>query len=182
MKKITSALVIVALLTIFTASTVLAGIWQGYIISATIYGGQDTKIGYTKIWNDEDSLNVQFMMRGGAGWCLSEYHIHVGETLYDFPYNPGGNLQVGQFDYTAELGGCATNVVVEIPLADLEAKGILPLDEFFMAIHIVANNWITGEEETGWAVRCGDLEGQQFPGDNWAGFIRFTPDAWYLFD
>jgi hypothetical protein len=182
MKKFTLALMVATLLLAMVATSVLAGI-QGYVISATFYGGQtNNKVGFTKIWNDADSLNVFFMMRGGAGWCLTDFHVHVGTTLADFPFTPSGNLKPGQFDYKADLTGCVTSETLEIPLSDLAAMGILPGDEFFMAVHGVAFNRFTGQEETAWSVRCGDLDGQQFPDDSsWAGYIRFTSDAWYLF-
>jgi hypothetical protein len=185
MKKFTLALLAAALLTAMIATSVFAGI-QGYVIGATLYGGQTAnKVGFTRIWNDEDSLNVYFMMRGGAGWCLEEAGVHVGATLDDFPLTSnGGNLIPGHFDYKADMGGCVRDFLFEIPLADLAAKGIFPgmEDDFFMAIHAVAFNRYTGQQETGWSVRCGDLDGQQFPGPGWEGYIRFTPDAWYLFD
>jgi hypothetical protein len=180
MKRITSALLVALLLLTFVTSTVMAG----YVISATMYGGQTAnKVGFAKIWNNEDTLFVEFMMRGGAGWCLTEYHVHVGATLDDFPVNAGGNLVPGHFDYVADMGGCVRGATIEIPLADLEALGIFPGDEFFMALHAVVFNRYTGQEETSWSVRCGDLDGQQFPGDpGWEGYVRFTSDAWFLFD
>lgn len=182
MKRITSALLIVVLLLTFITSAVVAE-WQGYVISATMYGGQTAnKVGFAKIWNDADNLNVYFMMRAGAGWCISEYHVHAGLTLADFPMTSTGNLIPGHFDYKAVLGGCLNSATVQIPLADLEALGIFPGDEFYLALHSVVFNRYTGQEETSWTVRCGDLWGQQFPGDaGWEGYIRFTSDAWYLF-
>lgn len=182
MKRFTSALLIAVLVLAFMSSTVLAGI-QGYVIGATIYGGQTAdKVGFARIWNDQDTLNIFVMMRGGAGWCMEEFMVHVGATLFDFPTAANGNLIPGHFDYKPEVTGCVTSQLLEIPLADLEALGIESLDEFFMAIHLVAFNRYTGQQETGWTVRCGDLWGQQFPGDpGWEGFVRFTSDAWYLF-
>jgi hypothetical protein len=182
MKRFTSALLIAVVMLGLMATTVFA--IQGYVIGATIYGGQTAnKVGFARIWNDADSLNIEIMMRGGAGWCMSEFMVHVGATLEDFPINAGGNLIPGHFDYKPELAGdCVRGHLLEIPLADLAARGITPGDEFFMAIHIVAFNRYTGQEETGWTVRCGDLWGQQFPGDpGWEGYVRFTTDAWYLF-
>lgn len=183
MKKFTSALLIAILMLTFITSAVFAE-WQGYVISATMYGGQTAdKVGFAKIWNDEDTLFIHFMMRGGAGWCLEEYHVHAGATLDDFPMTATGNLIPGHFDYKVDLGGCEREAMLEIPLADLEALGILPQDEFFMALHAVVFNRYTGQEETSWSVRCGDLWGQQFPGEpGWEGYIRFTSDAWFLFD
>jgi hypothetical protein len=180
MKKFTLALLVATLMLAMVASTVFA--WQGYVISATLYGGQtENKVGFVKIWNDQDNLHVWFMMRAGAGWCLEEAGVHVGKTLEDFPINNGGNISPGHFDYKADdISGCVNSYEFVIPLDELD--GIQPLDEFFMAIHAVVYNRYTGQQETGWTVRCGDLWGQQFPGANWAGWVRFTPDAWYLFD
>jgi hypothetical protein len=169
MKKIFFSLLIVGMLATLFTSTVLAG----YTISATLYAGQNEVAGFVKIWNDVDNLYVQIQMKGGAGWCLNKSQVHVATSLGDIPQNKNGNPKPGQFDYKGSHG-CSNGHTYVIPLESGWRDSSIPL---FIAVHTVVTG-PDGVEETGWAVRCGNLGATQFPGANWAAYLVFTPDAW----
>jgi hypothetical protein len=146
--------------------------FAGYTISPTILAGQNINVGSVKITGNADgSLTFDFMLKGGQGYCITDAAIHVGLLLDDFPQNPGGAIP-GQFDYKYDFGGCvsAATVTISDPPGD---KG-----DIYIAVHVNVYG-PDGQQETGWVVRCGDLEGAQFPGRNWSAWISFPADAWY---
>lgn len=171
MKKILYATLMSLLITVMITTPVFAG----YTISPKILAGQGIDgvfVGVVKITGNADgSLTFGFMLKGGQGYCIKDAAIHVGLTLADFPQNNGGAIP-GQFDYKYDFGGCITNAVVTI-VDPVGYKG-----DIYIAIHV---NVIMpdGTQETGWVVRCGDLEGGQFPGKNWSAWIWFPTAAWY---
>jgi hypothetical protein len=173
MKKFTIALLAAVLVLLLLSSGVLAGVGFG----PRILAGQDFQVGWNRVWNDGDSINIRFIV-DAEDWCLKEFHVHAGATLADFPFNPGGGLKIGHFDYAEEFDVCVNVFTLEIPHEDLAALGIIPGDEFYLAIHSVVINTVTGAEETGWTVRCGDLAGAQFGGPGWAAYVKFTAIDW----
>jgi len=102
----------------------------------TLYAGQDIDVGTVYVWNDADTLYVQYLIDDvawddGEGWGLYETHVHVGNSLGDFPLNRGGNPQIGHFAHKATHDGvqCYTQ---PIPLGDWEAD-----DKLLIAAHAV---------------------------------------------
>ncbi len=168
MKKGTWISIAVTLLLILLPMTTFAS----YTISPQIMAGQNQSAGVVKITGNPDgSLTLVYMLKGGAGWCMTDSAVHTGLTLDDFPQNSGGAIP-GQFDYQYDFGGCVKGATVTI--ADPAGyKGDLTI-----AIHV---NVIgpDGQQETGWVVRCGNLEGGQFPGSNWSAWLLFPAAAWY---
>lgn len=62
-------------------------------------------IGNVTVWNDADSLFVEFEVFDG--WQLNETHVDVAvdgdvDGVPDFPINKGGNPKVGKFSYKNE--------------------------------------------------------------------------------
>jgi hypothetical protein len=167
MKKVTYSLFIAALLAILVTSTALAG----YTISPRLLAGQTGFAGVVKITGDADFLTIEFQLRSGAGWCLEESAVHVGLSLDDFPQNHGGVIP-GQFDYKADHN-CASGFTYQIP-TDNAWYG----NQIYIATHAVVTG-PDGQQETAWAVNCGNLEGGQFPGKNWSAYIIFPANAWY---
>lgn len=166
MKKLTFLLVIVALLTALSPAAVSA-----YTISATLYAGQTAIAGYVKIWNDADNLYVDIWMRGGAGWCLNESHVHVATSLDDVPRTKSGSPKPGHFDYKA-THDCVNGFTHTISLEDGWYG-----EELIVVVHAVVTG-PDGQEETSWAVRCGNLDDVQFRGPGWSAYLVFTKDAW----
>ena len=64
---------------------------------------RDMPVGIVHVWNDPVNLYVNFQLDealAADGWCITETHVHIGETLADFPVNRAGNPLVGQFAYS----------------------------------------------------------------------------------
>jgi hypothetical protein len=103
---------------------------------------------------------------------MTESAVHVGLSLADFPQNNGGAIP-GQFDYKTDHTGCIRGFTYQIPV-DSAWYG----NEIYIATHAVVTG-PDGQQETAWAVNCGNLEGGQFPGSNWSAYIIFPANAWY---
>jgi hypothetical protein len=167
MKRATYLSILVILLLAVLPVTAFAG----YTISPRLLAGQTEFAGVVKITGDHDWLVVEFMLRAGAGWCMTESAVHVGLSLDDFPQNSGGAIP-GQFDYKAVHDPCTSKYTYRIPV-----QGDWYRNQIYIATHAVVIG-PDGEEETAWAVNCGDLEGGQFPGSNWSAYITFPANAW----
>lgn len=168
MKKLLHSLFVAGLLTVLVVTPVLAS----YTISPRLLAGQTLFAGVVKVTGNADgSITFAFMLRSGAGWCMTDAAIHIGESLDDFPQNSGGAIP-GQFDYQYDFGGCVTGATITI--ADPPGfKG-----DLYLAIH--ANVFgPDGVQQTAWVVNCGDLEAGQFPGSNWSAYFRLPANAWY---
>lgn len=173
MKKPIYALFIVLALTALIVTPVLAG----YAISPKIIVGQNIEdgmyAGVVKITGNADgSLTFVFMVKGAQGFCLTDAAIHTGLSLDDFPQNNGGAIP-GQFDHQLDFNGCIAKYTYTIQDPAGEHG-----DNVYIAIHVNAI-LPDGTQETGWVVRCGDLWGAQFPGNNWSAWIMFPEVAWY---
>ncbi|MBW6431992.1 phosphatidate cytidylyltransferase, partial [Patescibacteria group bacterium] len=68
-----------------------------------LYAGQDMKVGWVDVDNDEEYLNVTYHITE-EGWCMTESHLQVGLDPGDFPMTGGKvkNVVPGQFDYKRE--------------------------------------------------------------------------------
>jgi hypothetical protein len=168
MKKLLHSLFIVTMLAVLVITPVLAG----YTISPSILAGQNTHVGVVKITGNADgTMTLDFMLKGGQGYCITKWDMHAGLTLNDFPTNNGGAIP-GQFDYHSDFEGCVTKDTFTFdPPGD---KG-----DVYLAIHVVVYGGLEDfDEETGWVVRCGNLQGAQFPGNNWSAWILFPTAAW----
>jgi hypothetical protein len=145
--------------------------FAGYDIQPRLLAGQTEFAGVVNIHGEADFLEVTFMLRSGQGWCMTESHVHVDLDLDDFPQNNGGAIP-GQFDYKTDHAGCVTSFTYQIPAAPWYGQQI------YIAMHAVVTG-PDGQEETAWAVNCGNLWGQQFPGNNWSAYSVFPANAWY---
>ncbi len=166
MKKLIVPLIVVALLATLFPATVSAG----YTISARLLAGQTEFAGVVRVTGDANLLTIEFALRGGEGWCMNESQVHVATSLDDFPQNKGGAIP-GQFDYKTDHD-CVTGFTYQIPV-QTGWHG----NQIFVAAHAVVIG-PDGQEETGWAVNCGNLEGGQFPGRNWSAFTVYPANGW----
>jgi hypothetical protein len=167
MKKFIYSLFITGLLAVLVVTPVLAG----YTISPRLLAGQTQFAGVIKVTGDANFLTFEFQIRAGAGWCMEDFAIHIGDSLDDFPQNAGGAIP-GQFDYQVDPAGCVTGFTYQIPTNGWYGQWI------YIAVH--ANVYgPDGVQETAWTVNCGNLEGGQFPGTNWSAYFRFPANAWY---
>jgi hypothetical protein len=165
MKKRLYSLIIAGLLMVLIVTPVLAG----YTISPRILAGQNEFAGVLKVTGNSDgSITIEYMLRAGAGWSMTESAVHLGLSLDDFPQNKGGAIP-GQFDYQYDFEGCVTSATKKIE-TPYYGKSV------YIAVHVVVIG--PDGEETGWVVNCGDLEGGQFPGSNWSAWFKLPANAW----
>jgi hypothetical protein len=145
MKKILQIGVILA----FLLALVPAGSEANSGTQFPMYAGQDTLVGYVEVSNDADYLYVEYVVNVD-GWCMTETHLHVGDSTEDFPLNNAGNPKVGQFEYAEDDLGCVTSWAAD-PIA-LEGLGSSPI----IAAHAVVVRPIYDCKETVWQI--GDVE------------------------
>jgi hypothetical protein len=172
MKMRLYSFIIAGLLLVLIVTPVLAvdTIDPGYTVSPRILAGQTEFAGVLKVTGNADgSITLDYMLRGGAGWCMTETQIHMGTSLSDFPQNNGGAIS-GQFDYKYEFDTCITDWSITIP-TDFHGQLV------YIAVHVDVIG--PDGEETGWVVNCGNLEGGQFPGNNWSAYFQLPRNAWY---
>lgn len=176
MKKIMLSIVIALLL-----STMFVPAAFGRTFGPTIYFGQDLIGGYMRVTpNADGSITLVYMMKGSAGWCMTESAVHVGRSLDDFPTNPSGMTIPGHFDFKVygPDSPCITRLEVTLhPYADQWSYG----EHIYMAIHVVGDNPQLGlYEETGWSVRCGVKAEHYFNYDMWAGglWLEIVEEDW----
>lgn len=169
MKKILHILFVVGVLTAMITTPVLAGT----TISPRLLAGQTNFAGVIKVSGYPDYLHFVFTIRGGAGWCMTDAAIHVGLSLDEFPQNAGGAIP-GQFEFQYDFGGCIVGATIDVPITGRGWYG----NWIYVAVHanVIGPD---GQQETAWTVNCGDLEGNQFPGNNWSAYFRYPANAWY---
>jgi hypothetical protein len=132
-----------------------------------LIAGQNTVIGSVSVWNDGDTLYVQFETNGD--WVMLETHLAVATSLDGIPMTPSGNPQIGLFPYQTQHDPAVTEYTYEISLA---GAGYEPGDELFIAAHasvsLLDENGDPVQQETAWG------EGPGFPGNSWAMYFNFT--------
>jgi hypothetical protein len=96
------------------------------------------------------------------GWCLTEVHVHVADTVGEVPQTRSGNPKVGQFAYRDANLGCRTEYTFPaISLGTLAGSFAVPA-------HAVVQRQL-GDltlTETAWAA------GTPFPGKSWATYME----------
>ncbi len=172
MKKILYSSLIALLVLMMMTISASAGATFG----AKIIAGQQYYIG--TFWvsgNADGSLTLQLDMTTNdvGGWCITDAAIDVATSLSDIPQNKGGAIP-GKFDYKFNFGGCINGYrTIHIDKGDWNHGDLL-----YIAIHVNAYG-PDGQQETGWAVNCGQLQSLQFPGKNWSGYAWLPAEFWY---
>jgi hypothetical protein len=173
MKKLIYSMFIVMVLTALVITPVFAAWGEHMSINPKIMVAQTIWAGNVRVTGNLDgTMTFQIMLKGGQGYCFTEAAFHAGLSLDDFPQNNGGVIP-GQFDYQLDPAGCISSYTMTI-----DPPGEYG-DPVYIAMHFVVNG--PGfEGETGWTVRCGNLEGGQFPGNNWSAWLLFPSVQWLL--
>jgi hypothetical protein len=93
-------------------------------VTDLIAGGGNEKsaidVGDVLVWNDDNYLYVKYVIIDETSddlldnWYITETHLHVGESLAEFPLTPTDNPKVGHFEYSGEHD-FVTEVLYEIP-------------------------------------------------------------------
>jgi len=125
--------------------------------------GQDTTVGTVSVWNDADTLYVQYETTDS--WVINESHLAVNTSYKAIPQTKNGNPQPGQFEYSNV--SVTSDYTYEINNTwDVNAT-------VFIAAHaevLLLNDTGVGiQEETAWG------DGAQFnAGRNWAMFFKYV--------
>lgn len=99
----------------------------GYV---DLIAGQHTVVGKVKVEKDNDTATITYQTHGF--WCITEWHLHVGDKLSDIPTtnrpgNRSGNPIPGHFEYSG-TEDCATEVVQ-----------VVSIDGFSSPIYVAAH-------------------------------------------
>jgi len=79
-----------------------------------LMAGQHIDVGDVIVWNDGDYLYVKYLVTA-EGWCLTETHLHVAESMEGIPQKKG-NPPPGQFTWQMPHE-CVNEYTYIIPLA-----------------------------------------------------------------
>lgn len=97
--------------------------WSGDICSEQTFdllAGQNMDVGDVIVQRVGDILYVKYVITED-GWCLTETHLHVADSLGGIPQTKKGNPIPGQFDYKEEHG-CVTEYAY--PPIDVSGLGM----------------------------------------------------------
>jgi hypothetical protein len=129
-----------------------------------LVAGQHTVVGSVCVIDDGNEVTVAYRLNDDAiteGWVLSETHLHVGDTLDDFPLNRDGNPRIGHFANAATHDPGVTEYSYVVPLGDLDG-------EILIAAHADVTNVDLLAEEGAWG------DGDRFVEQgNWAMYFPY---------
>jgi hypothetical protein len=129
-----------------------------------LIAAQTEWVGDVYIWNDTDHLYVKYAL--WEGMCLIDTHVHVSDWAAEVP-QVNGNPVPGQFDHETDHYCSTRTFTYTIPL-----NGAVADDWVVVTAHATVSG-LGLDEETAWAVRCGNIAGYSFPGNKWAAFVRY---------
>jgi len=132
-----------------------------------LIAGQTEHVGDIRVWIDDSTGDLHIRYHAFSGYCLQETHVHAADSLLSIPQN-NGNPTPGQFASNNDDLGC---VIVD----DHVLEGPWESGPLYIAAHASVIKpddpyW----EETGWGVRCGNIDTFDFPGNNWAAYILYN--------
>jgi hypothetical protein len=128
----------------------------------TLLAGQTIPAGTVTVYNDATFIYVHYSLY--SPWLLSETHVSVAPSVPEIPQTKTGNPIPGRFSYNATHDPELTHYLVAIPLGSF-----LPGQTVIVAAHAALNApKEAGGSQTGWG------SGPDFPGKNWATYIRYT--------
>lgn len=189
MKKLT-LLFVVMFMVLTMVPAVSANTGDEFVTELTAGGGNPKSaipVGSVKVLQVDQMLKIKYQTL--KGWCLSEVHLHVADSLDGFPQTAKGNPIPGQFAYSMEVDCSRDSGYIKVPLEPewIEAGTV------FIAAHAVVCKCecvdkcldlkcgcseecaCSGECETAWG---GDYFGDplEFPGNNWAIYFAYSLD------
>ena len=158
-------------LVLFVSVALLLGLLPAMVSADTgpawfpLIAGQHYQVGEVKVWIDDDG-DLWVRYEAFDGYCLQETHVHVAYTLDGIPQR-NGNPVPGQFASKHDELGCVRYDYHEF-------EGPWDSGPLYIAAHASVGKpddpyW----EETAWGVICGNIDGYQFPGANWAAYILY---------
>jgi hypothetical protein len=174
MKRITYVFIALALMLALLPTTVFAHTEDNPMV-VDLLAGQTEDIGDVKVWNDGDTLYVQFVYEGPDCGFL-EVHLQVDEDEFSSDIlTKKGNPIPGQFEASYKPGFCFDEHTFTFDLSD---EGFALDDSLVIAAHAALGQEAAmdvdyfADGETAWG--CGADNCEDFPGKNWATYFRYT--------
>jgi hypothetical protein len=131
-----------------------------------LIAGQTEYVGDVEVWVDDGTGALHVRYQTFAGYCLKETHVHVADSVDGIPQN-NGNPVPGQFASKHDELGCVQS-------DEHVFAGPWDSGRVYIAAHAVVGKTCDAcWEETGWGVRCGQMDRFAFPGKNWAVYIQY---------
>lgn len=114
----------------------------GVIYTSTLYAGQTIPAGIVNVVANPDTSTVDVEYNTTGDWVAIEYHVYIG-SYADLPRNNAGKPKIGHFPISDEYVSPETGDYIA-------GINYAPGDCNFVAVHIVVQNTVTGQEETAW--------------------------------
>ena len=135
----------------------------------TLWAGQNQNAGNVSVWNttsrSPDTLYIKYQTTGN--WWIEETHAHVALTLLGIPHSNGGPIP-GHFEFQDSWNPRVQTCTYAIPFRYGWNEGV----DLYIATHAIVveldGNGKVKQRQTGWG---GDND---FPGHNWAKYIKYT--------
>lgn len=89
-----------------------------------LYAGQDILVGYIEVWDDGDTLFVNYVI-DEDDWFITETHVQASKDESSFPKNRAGNVAPGQFAFKTKHDPGVLEYLYEIPIGNLEGEIII---------------------------------------------------------
>ncbi len=131
-----------------------------------LIAGQHIDVGDIKIWNNGESLFIEFNTTDG--WSMTETHLAVATTVDDIPHTKKGNPIPGKFSHKATHNPVVGQYTYKI---GLESAEFAQVEKIFVAAHADVQRIEKGrviQQETAWG------EGEPFKGRNWATYTTYV--------
>jgi len=134
----------------------------GTATTTTLFAGQTIVAGTVTVYNDASNIYIKYDT--SAPWVISDTHAAVAATLDGIPQTKAGNPIPGRFAYSATFDPEVTTYTFAVPSATVFAAGQV----VFVAAHAMLQApKSAGGSQTGWGF------GPDFPGANWATYIKY---------
>jgi len=129
-----------------------------------LVAGQNRVVGSIYIWNDNDTIYVQYETI--AGWYLLETHFHIAPTWGEIPQTRNNNPMPGQFTYSGcfDISEQQQEWAIGFPIPEGMEYG----DHVAVAAHAVVTTADGRRTETAWG------EGTRFdPRRSWGMWFEY---------
>lgn len=114
----------------------------GMIYFSTLMAGQNIPAGEVRVVANESTSTIDIDFNTTGDWVALEYHVYIG-GYDDLPRNRSGKPKIGHFPISDEYVSPETGDYIA-------GINYTPGDCNFVAVHIVVQNTVTGQEETAW--------------------------------
>lgn len=136
-----------------------------------LFAGQSIPVGHLDVWDNGETIWVQYDAWGGGGWCLVETHLALVDDPADIPQTNSGNPKIGQFAIFGERSGMTfTPPYPYVYTYSYTAPGGSLPDVIYISAQAVVYNQRTGQQETAFAKGCSS---STFAGARWGWYFPY---------